>query len=149
MSDKESDAVEPKPEEWVFGGSRVDNGKRFHAWIPLDDPHRNELFYKPRGSFAVGSVYEVQVVRREGRVSKYPDPKYLRRCEDEALRDQVSARHAAAEVVIGRQQLERADKKDDPVTVAVDRLAELARHVHPSQRNAFAAMVLNKIGRSW
>jgi len=148
MSSKENDAVEAKPEEWVFGGSRVDDGKRFHAWIALSDPNE-EMFYKPRGSFAVGSVYEVQVIRREDRISKYPDPKYLRRCEDEALRDRVSARHAAAEVVIGRQQLERADKKDDPVTVAVERLAELAKHVHPSQRNAFAAMVLNKIGRSW
>lgn len=148
MSSKENDSAEPQLEEWVFGGSRVDNGKRHHAWIPVTDPH-NELFFKPRGSFAVGSVYEVQVFRREGKVSKYPDPKYLRRSDDEELRDRISARHAAAEVVIGRQQLERADKKTDPLTVAIDRLAELAKHVHPSQRNALAALVLAKIGRNW
>jgi len=75
MSQDDDTAAQTRTERWVFGGSRVNaDGKRMHAWIDSDG---EELYFKPRGSHAVGVVYDVEVSRPDGgRIVRHGDPRY-------------------------------------------------------------------------
>ncbi|MFE0025515.1 hypothetical protein [Amycolatopsis sp. NPDC059021] len=138
---------EKATERWVFGGSRVDQGKRAHAWVAPDGAHR---VYKTRGSYTVGAIYAAAVARDGDRVTLYGTPTYLGDfCEDAALVDQLAARHRAAEAALSLAASERAAKQNDPLERVIDRLTELAAHVAPSQRTGFAAYVLTRLMRGW
>lgn len=144
-----ADEPEPTVERWVFGGTRVGQGnRRIHEWI---GPGAERLHYKASGSYAVGSVYEVRVVRRDdGGVTKYGTPRYAgEQTADTELFDELAARHRAAEVTLGLAARERAAKRHDPVEVAITRLADLAARVPPSQRVTFATYVSTRLIRAW
>ncbi len=136
-------------EQWVFGGSRVGrSGKRLHCWV---DPDGEDLLYAPKGRYAIGSVYEAEVVRHDnGGVTRYGQPRYTgARCDDEALVDRLAAQHRAAEVELDLAARERADRRDDPLERAIERLVEVAAHVPHSQRTGFAVYVATRLMRSW
>lgn len=142
-----SDEIEPVTEIWTFGGSRVGStGKRVHEWIT---PDRSALWYKPVGGYTVGSRYVIKVVRTDSKTTRYGDPQYSGRSDDLVLVDELSARHRAAEVTLAVSARERKDKTDDPLELAINRLAELAAHVPPSQRANFAAYVSQRLNRFW
>jgi hypothetical protein len=133
-------------ERWVFGGSRVAKGdKRVHEWI---EPSGETLWFKASGAYVVGSIYDV-VVRRDGeRTTKVGTPRYTgERTEDAELLDRLSVEHRAAELRLTLKAKERADKRDDPLEKAIDRLAELAVHVPPPQRRAVAVYVALRLMR--
>jgi hypothetical protein len=139
---------EPQTEKWIFGGYRVgQGGKRLHAWV---DPAGQQLGFKASGRFVVGSVYAARVTRAGDTVSLYGRPAYTGdRCNDDALLDELSARHRAAETALTLAARQRADKRRDPVEQAIDRLAELAAHVPASQRTGFAIYVTVRLLRTW
>jgi hypothetical protein len=141
---------EPRPqvERWVFGGSRVGkSNKRMHCWVDPDGRHR---IFTASGRFAVGSVYEARVVRHDdGGMTLYGTPQYTSERADDDLRDKLAAQHRAAEVALDLAARERADKRDDPVEQAIERLCELAAHVPASQRTGFAVYVTTRLTRAW
>lgn len=142
-----ADTGEPEPttERWVFGGSRIIKGKRYHAWI---DPSGTELLYAPVGSPTVGSIYEVKVARRDDIISKYKHATvYTGDRADPELRDRLFAQHRAAETALSLASRERADKRDDPVEKAIERLVELGRNVPASQRTGFASYIVARLIR--
>lgn len=142
-----SEEIEPDTELWTFGGSRVGKGgKRIHEWITADG---TALWYKPVGSHSVGSVYAIKVSRANGTTTRYGNPAYVGRSEDTDLRDELSARHRAAEVTLDITRRESKDKANDPVEVAIQRLTDLAAKVPPSQRANFAAYVAYRVGKIW
>ncbi|NUR32302.1 MAG: hypothetical protein HOV83_41730 [Catenulispora sp.] len=146
MNDEADAAAQTQAARWVFGGARVNaEGKRVHAWI---DPAGEELYFKPRGSPAVGVVYEVVVSRPDGgRITRHGDPRYTGdRAEPEA-RDALSARHRAAEATLDLAARERRAKTDDPLEIAIERLRELAQTVKANQRTAFWAYVIARLTR--
>ncbi|MFD9961697.1 hypothetical protein [Amycolatopsis sp. NPDC058986] len=146
-SERQTPEIRTATERWVFAGSRVDQGKRAHAWVDPGGAHR---VFKTQGSYTVGAVYAAEVSRDGDRVTLYGRPKYLGDfCEDTALVDQLAARHRAAEAALSLAASERAAKQNDPVERAIDRLAELAAHVAPAQRTEFAAYVLRRLFRGW
>jgi hypothetical protein len=141
-------------ERWMFGGNRIDRkGGRLHAWVAVDEGlDRDEMLFVAKGHFAVGSVYDVRVRRfDDGRVTRVGSPVYsAHRAEDEnELRARLSAAHTAAEVELKRRSWEREDRRNDPVTLLVDQLAEIARTVPPAQRYGFAAYVMTRLSKGW
>lgn len=145
MSD---DTTPPRgTERWVFGGSRVVRGKRMHAWVDAD---HTMMLFASRGSYTVGSGYEVDVTRSgDGGVTMHGTPRYAGRGGDTELIDQLSAEHRAAELLLASLARERADKQDDPIERAIQRLAHLTAHMPPSQRPMFAAWVAVRLGNVW
>lgn len=141
-----TDQNEPTSEFWTFGGSRIGGkGQRVHAWI---GPDGSEMIFKASGSYSVGSVYTAQVTRSGAdRVTRHGEPVYYCRSEDVDLREALSARHRAAEIKLSLKAQERADKRNDPVELAIERLCELAKNVPPSQRAAFAVYVAHRVSR--
>lgn len=134
-------------ERWVFGGSRVVRGKRLHAWVDAD---HTLMMFGSRGSYAVGSAYEVDVTRSgDGGVTMHGTPRYDGRGGDTELIDQLSAEHRAAELLLASLARERADKQDDPVEQAIQRLAHLTAHIPPSQRAMFAGWVSARLTNVW
>jgi hypothetical protein len=151
MADESHDQApddEPAAERWVFGGSRISAKKqRLHAWVDADG---EELWFKPKGSYAVGSIYQVQVSRLgEGRITRHGEPRYAGGRAEPELYDSLSAQHRAAEAELGLLARERAAKKDDPVELAIERLLELSRKAPAAQRTAFLAYVIARLTRSW
>ena len=133
---------EPRTERWVFGGSRIHNGRRTHEWI---DAEGTRLAYKAKGSYAIGGIYEVRVVRQGDRITRYGVPVFTGDRTDQALADKLSAQHRAAEQALDLAARERAVKRDDAVELAITRLAKLAQQVPISQRTAFAVYVAMRV----
>lgn len=80
----------------------------------------------------------------------YGSPQYTgERSDDEALVDKLAAQHRAAEVTLDLAARERADKRDDPVERAIERLVDLASAVPASQRTGFAVYVATRLTRAW
>ncbi|MFL6113045.1 MAG: hypothetical protein ACJ786_17060 [Catenulispora sp.] len=146
MSEDDDTAAQTRTERWVFGGSRVNaDGKRMHAWIDSDG---EELYFKPRGSHAVGVVYDVEASRHDGgRIVRHGDPRYTGVRAEPEVRDGLSARHRAAEATLDLAARERRAKADDPLEAAIERLVELSRVVKPHQRTAFLAYVIARLTR--
>lgn len=150
MSDEPGDDTADKPtpttERWTFGGTRLNAKKaRVHEWI---DPSGAELGFKARGQQSVGCVYEVKVERKpNGGVSLYMGQhRYVGPSEDVHLREQLFVRHRAAETELALIQRERRAKADDPLELAIDRLAYLIRHTQNShQRTSLVAYVMRRL----
>jgi hypothetical protein len=149
MTDQQPPAEpEPTTERWIFGGSRVGTGdKRLHAWV---DQTGRRLQFKASGNYVVGSIYVARVVRDDDGVTLYGKPDYTGdRSDDHVVVDELSAAHRAAEVALSLAARQRADKRNDPVEHAIDRLAELAARVPASQRTGFAVYVTVRLLRTW
>jgi hypothetical protein len=101
-------------QRWIYGGIRVLDGKRIHAWI---DPAGRELLYAHTRSVsrAIGSYYTTQVVRAGSSTSLYRTPTY------------------AADGYAPDEQRQQLWAKD---TAARARLADLNQQHKAAQRNA-------------
>ncbi|MEU8317117.1 hypothetical protein AB0C33_02000 [Nonomuraea sp. NPDC048881] len=138
MSDEE-----PQEEVWTFGGSRVSSdGKRVHAWI---DPNGVPLLYAAKGTYAIGSLYKVKVLRKGERTTRYGEPQYTGERTSEEFREGLWAEHKAAEATLALKAKERADKRDDPIEDAIDKLAYLISTVPVSQRTNLRAYVISRL----
>jgi hypothetical protein len=151
VTEQESSESARQTERWVFGGSRADNGKRYHCWV---DAHGTTRLYKATGRFVVGSIYETTVQRHDnpataGRVTLYGTPRYTGDRADKDLHGTLAAQHRAAEVALDLAARERADKRADPLEHAIARLCELAAKVPASQRTGFAVYVATRLTRAW
>jgi hypothetical protein len=152
-------APEPDEERWLFCGTRLERqttGKRYHAWLPLNDalaPAQAEYdlyLFKPRGSPSVGCVYRVKVSHDgPSRLTKHGLPVFDGRHPDAELRGRVEAAHRAAEVHV---RIASMESKAREATVLNDHLKPLARYsqsLRADDRDAFLAYVIRKLTTPW
>jgi hypothetical protein len=138
---------EPQEEIWVFGGTRINQGKRVHAWLPVADLGEPDpvLLYAAKGSHAVGSEYRVKVVRGETAITRYGTPEFYRRHGDDALRARLEAAHAVAERVLRVKATERKAKDDSALDAILAPLLESIADASPFSREVFALYVFRRI----
>jgi hypothetical protein len=149
MTDTSNPTTEPTEEIWTFGGTRIDaKGHRAHVWVPLGG--EDVLWFKPRGSYTVGSDYTVQVVRHpDGRLTKYGTGTYHGRHGNDAVRARLEASHRAAETQLRLAALERNDKRHSALDAALDPLCELIKSASMADRDAILAYVIRRLSRAW
>lgn len=150
------DVVQPdgrvfEPQTWVFCGTRLDSkGKKVHAWLPLPATDLSSVgLWDAKGSPVVGSEYEVLVATTDEGMWKRGNPQYRRRHENEELRALIEAAHKAAEARIRVERMKSADKRDSSLEAALEPLVSIARQLHPTDRTAFVAHVINRLNKAW
>lgn len=139
----------PVEEVWIFAGNRVDaKGRRAHVWQPVGTDEL--LWFRPRGTYVVGSEYRVQVTRHtDDNLTKHGAAVYVGRHGDDAVRAKLEAAHRAAETRLRVAALERNDKRKSALDEAVEPLAEILRSASTVDRDALLAYVLRRLARAW
>lgn len=134
-------------EEWVYGGTRLDH-KNVKASLWVDGTGQEHLF-KHRTGRVVGCVYVVRVTRVDDEPrSMHGTPKFVRRCEDEALAEKLAAQHRAAEIEADRLARVRKAKADDPLELLIERLALQVKAAPAPQRAGLISYIVHKLSRS-
>lgn len=143
----EADEKDTVQERWAYGGQRVSAKRAVNAWI---DESNNEMWFKAGGSFTVGGVYEVSVIRNDGRVSMVGTPRFLQLSGDNEFRERLAVNSRAARTELNMLSRERTAKSDDPLELAIANVAELIRKSQVTQRQSLLAYVTAKIVKeSW
>ncbi len=142
--------VPTSKERWIYGGIRVRNDKRIHAWI---DPHGYEGLYalKRTASWAIGSYYTARVVRNSSSTTLYGTPTYTGDgyAPDE-LRRQLWAKDTAARTRLARLAQERKEAQRNAIDEALTPLIDAARTLRTSaDRDAFTAYVMRQLIKTW
>jgi hypothetical protein len=146
----ENPAPATSTERWVYGGIRVLNGKRVHAWI---DPHGHELLYshKRSGHWAIGRYYTADVIRTGTRTQLYGTPMYTgdRDAGDE-LRRQLWVKDTAARTRLADLAAERKAAQRNAIDEALQPLLAAASVLRTgADRDAFIAYVLRRLISGW
>lgn len=147
--DEHDEPANAAPEQWVYGGIRVWDGKRVHAWI---DPAGRELLYAhKRGSNrAIGSFYTAQVSRHDGTTRLHNEPTYTGEQADDDLRRHLWAADTAARAHLARLAQERNDARRNALDEAVEPVLAVARTLKTGpDRDAFTAYVLRRMLSTW
>lgn len=144
-------------ETWIFGGTRIDKGgTKVHAWVPAGgagDPD-GELWFKAKGSYAVGAAYTVRVSRTEITTTKHGAPVFLSGAgaltgwTPEALA-RLNADHSAAETRLRLAALERNVKRSSELDAALAPLLDIAGRMTAPDRSAFVAYVTTRLVSAW
>lgn len=142
-------SIEPTEEVWIFGGSRVMDSKRCHAWIPLSTDVKHPLYFRPTGSQIPGSEYLVRVTRSANTISMHGRPTYHGRHGDDAVRAYLETCHRNAETRLRLLALERNDKRHSALDAAVEPLCDLIKSASMADREAFLAYVMRRLSRAW
>jgi len=98
--DGHGDADPAAAERWLYGGVRVLDGKRVHAWI---DPSGEELLYtfKRASSWAIGSYYTAAVSRQDATTRLHGSPTSTGEQADPELRRHLWAQDTTARTPAG------------------------------------------------
>ena len=153
MSADQSD-IEPDPvtitERWIYGGIRVLNDRRIHAWI---DPNGHQCLYqlKRAGSWVIGGYYTGKVARNGDATTLYGTPHYTGdgNAGDDVRRD-LWAKDAAARTRLALLAQERNEARRNAIDEALDPLLTLARTAKTSADcDALTAYVLRRMITSW
>jgi hypothetical protein len=117
--------TEPIEERWAYGGIRVLHAERMHAWLP-DSGDGEQLLFRPvKGSYTVGLVYRVFVIRADGRVVMHGWPSYVNRRVERDLAALLRAERYAAQA-----RLALARMKPPPLgRIALDEAIEPVRAI--------------------
>ncbi len=137
-------------ERWIYGGIRVLDDKRVHAWL---NPAGRELRYmfKRGGTWAIGSVYTARVSRTYGRATLHGTPAYTGdRTDDDDLRRRLWAEDTAARAQLALLTQERNDARRNAIDQALEPLIAAARQLKTGpDRDAFTAHVLRRLLAAW
>jgi hypothetical protein len=137
-------------ERWIYGGIRVLDGKRVHAWI---DPGGRELLYahKRAGNWAIGSSYTAQVIRTGPSTALYGTPTYTGNGDTpDELRRELWANHLAARTRLSDLTQERKAAQRNAIDEALRPLLAAARTVKTSaDRDALIAYVMRQLITAW
>jgi hypothetical protein len=147
--DEHDEAFSAAPERWVYGGIRVLDGKRVHAWI---DPSGREGLYahKRGGTWAIGSYYTAQVSRQDGSTRLHNDPTFTGEQADDELRRHLWAADTAARARLARLAQERNDARRNAIDEALEPVLAVARTLKTGpDRDAFTAHVLRRLLAAW
>jgi hypothetical protein len=137
-------------ERWVYGGIRVLDNKRVHAWI---DPSGRELLYahKRSGTWAVGSFYTARVTRNGPHTTLYATPSYHGDgYADTGLRRRLWAQDTAARARLALVAQERNAARRNAIDEALMPLLDVARTLKTgADRDAFTAYVIRQLAAAW
>ena len=149
-ADHTSEVPGAADERWVYGGIRILDGKRVHAWI---DPTGRELLYtfKRAGGWAIGSVYTARIDRADARATLHGTPAYTGdRTEDDELRRELWAKDTAARAQLALLAQQRNDWHRNAIDEALEPLLAAARTLKTGpDRDAFTAYVLRRLLAAW
>ncbi len=154
MSDQPAEPHEQEipttKERWIYGGIRVLDDKRIHAWI---DPAGREGLYahKRASTWAIGSYYTARVIRTGSSTTLYGTPTYTGDgyAPDE-LRRELWAKDTAARTRLARLAQERKESRRNAIDQALAPLITAARTLKTSaDRDAFTAYVMRQLIRAW
>lgn len=129
-------------ERWAYGGLRVLDGKRVHAWLS-DSGDGRELLYAMKGTYSVGEIYRATVERREGHVILIGTPDYHADGRlDPDHTAELRARHHAAQTRLSLIKLERAAARRNELDDAIAPLRDLVRRTpNHADRSALVAYI--------
>jgi hypothetical protein len=147
--DEHDEPAGAAPEDWVYGGIRVLDGKRVHAWI---DPSGRELLYafKSASTWAIGSYYAAQVSRHDAATTLHGTPTYTGERADDDLRRHLWAADAAARAQLASLAQERNDRRRNAIDEALEPAVAIARTLRSGpERDAFTAYVLRRLLAAW
>ena len=137
-------------ERWIYGGIRVLDDKRVHAWI---DPAGRELLYTftRGGTWAIGSIYTARVTRTDTHTTLHATPTYTGdRTDDDELRRRLWAADTAARSQVALLAQERNDARRNAIDEALQPLLVAARTLRTGpDRDAFTAYVLRRLLAAW
>ena len=139
-------------EIFIYAGIRVKDSKKYNVWIPADeftpdDPLRGARWYKAgRGAHAaVGSRYRATIKREGAHITLYGTPTYHSQLDDREAVAKLQAAHQAHNTKVRAMAMEASDKRNSEIDTALAPLLELAAHIPPMERDAFALLILRKI----
>lgn len=147
--DEHDEAAGAAPERWVYGGIRVLDGKRVHAWI---DPSGRELLYafKRASHWAIGSFYTAEVSRQDSTTRLHNTPAYTGEQADDELRRHLWAADTAARTQLARLAQERNDARRNAIDEVLEPVLAVARTLKTGpDRDAFTAHVLRRLLSAW
>lgn len=152
MSEHPDDHDEPAsaaPEEWVYGGIRVLDGKRVHAWI--DRSGRELLYAHKRGrTWSIGSYYTAQVSRHDDTTRLHNEPTYTGEQADHDLRRHLWAADTAARAQLARLAQERSEARRNAIDEVLEPVLAVARTLKSGpDRDAFTAHILRRMLSAW
>jgi hypothetical protein len=136
-------------ERWTYGGHRVLDGKRVHAWI---DPSGRELLYafKRATIWAIGSYYTAHVSREDTTTRLHNTPTYTGEQADDDLRRHLWAADTAARAQLARLAQERNDARRNALDDALAPILAVAATLKTGpDRDAFTAYVLRRLLAAW
>jgi hypothetical protein len=137
-------------EPWIYGGIRVLDGKRVHAWI---DPSGRELLYghkRGRTTWAIGSFYTAEVSRHAGTTRLHNEPTYTGEQAEGELRRRLWAADTAARAQLARLTQERNDARRNALDEVLEPVLVVARTLKSGpDRDAFTAYVLRRMLSAW
>jgi hypothetical protein len=140
-------------ERWTYGGVRVLERKKVHAW--LDESGEEHLFAPKRaGHWAVGYVYDVTVIRFRSdpaRVQMVASSATFTGGEaDDEARLRLSALDRVARAELARITQERNAARRDALDEAMQPLLKLSAEMRTSaDRDALIAAVLRRMTTAW
>ncbi len=148
--DEHDQARNAATERWIYGGIRVLDGKRVHAWI---DPAGRERLYahKRGGHWAIGSYYTARVTRNGPHTALYGAPAYSGDgYADDELRRRLWAEDIAARAQLTLLTQERSDARRNAIDEALAPLLAIARTLKTgADRDAFTAYVIRHLIAAW
>jgi len=148
--DEDDEVRDAAKERWIYGGIRVLDDKRVHAWI---DPTGRELLYtfKRSGNWAIGSYYTARVTRAGGSTRLHSIPTYTGDgYTDDEPRRQLWAKDTAARAQLALLTQERNAARRNAIDEALAPLIAAARALKTSaDRDAFTAYVMRRLIDSW
>jgi len=121
---------DPAAERWIYGGLRLHEGKKVHAWLPepvTGEPVGWELLYRKRGSWVVGGIYQAMAARFGEHVHLHGQPgPWLQRYDDAAAVARLEVLDRQARDALALMALERKAAKDPVLADAVRPLLAIA-----------------------
>jgi hypothetical protein len=147
---KTADKPAPSPERWIYGGLRLLDDKKVHAWLPeltQGQPLGGELLYQHKGSWVVGGVYQAMVSRFEKLVRLHGSPgPWQQRLDDAATVGRLELLDRQSRDALALIALERKAAKDPALAKAMQPLLEIAATlVTDSQIRALTAYVTEQV----
>lgn len=152
MAETEASEPEPTVEQWIFGGVRVLNDKRVHAWIDkeITPETGRERLYTAKGKFVIGGVYEVKISRDGGKMAMIGEPKYTGETANYEDRRLLWAKESAALTRLSALSRERNDAKQNALDEAMEPLIEVARKLRTgAEKDALVAYIIRRIYSPW
>lgn len=135
-----------REERWAYGGLRVHQGSRVHAWL-TNEGDGEELLYAMKGNYAVGEIYRATVSRTAEHVTLHGVPHYA---GDGRVDSDLAARlrgvHEAAHTRLALARMERQARKHNELDEVLEPLRTIVRQLPTrADRAAFIAIVLREL----
>jgi len=150
MSEHTTTDPVPAAERWIYGGLRLNDTKQVHAWLPepsAGEPLGRELWYRHKGGWVVGGIYQATVSRPGQHLHLHGTPgPWLQRYEDRAAVGRLEVLDRQARDAAALLALERKAAKEPALAQALEPLLAIAATlVTDAQIRALMAYVSDQV----